>query len=84
MGLALAKLLITKTNYRLVLTARASSLHRFSEQGIQGGARVMLAALDITDHDMRVKLIDEVAERWNGVDVLINNAGVSYRSVVVA
>jgi|GEM_PF-2980996 len=34
LGLAIARQLIAKNRYRLILTARASSLHRFAEAGI--------------------------------------------------
>jgi hypothetical protein len=80
-GLALARALMA-SHHRLVLTARASSLPRFSELGIVEGERVMLAPLDVTDAGQRVALIEAVTARWGGVDVLVNNAGVSYRAVV--
>ncbi len=81
-GLALAKLLVANTKYRLVLTARASSMDRFAEEGITPNERLWLAPLDITDAQMRTQLVDSIEKHWGGVDVLINNAGVSYRSVV--
>ena len=80
-GLSLARLLL-KTDHRLVLTARSSSLKRFEEQGIREGPRVMLLPLDVRDADQREAAVLAVGERWGGVDVLVNNAGISYRSVV--
>lgn len=68
--------------HRLVLTARASSLHRFSDLGVQPSARVWLRPLDVTDDAQRCALVEEIDARLGGVDVLINNAGVSYRAVV--
>ncbi|MFT4978578.1 MAG: short-subunit dehydrogenase [Myxococcota bacterium] len=82
LGLAIARQLLARTDHRLVLTARASSLSRFGEEGICEGERVMLCALDVTDGDQRRAVTAAVEARWGGVDVLINNAGVSYRSVV--
>ena len=79
-GLELAKLL-TSTEHRLVLTARASSMARFSDEGLLEGPRLLLLPLDITDDAQRRAVIDAVAQRWGGVDVLVNNAGVSYRAV---
>jgi len=82
LGLALARLLLEKTSYHLVLTARASSLSRFSENGIEENERLWLRPLDIVKDSERRELIAEVNEKLGGVDILINNAGVSYRSVV--
>ena len=67
---------------RLVLTARASSLPRFAEAGVEASERVWLRALDVNAADQREALIEEIEREWGGVDVLINNAGVMVRSVV--
>ena len=82
LGLALSKLLLTTTSYRLVLTARESSLPRFAEAGIFPQPHVWLRPLDVTDAEQRNRLILEIDEQWGGVDILINNAGIAYRSVV--
>ena len=79
-GLELARILL-ETEHRLVLTARSRSFERFREQGLSDGPRVLLLPLDVTRDDQRRAVIGKVAERWGGVDVLVNNAGVSYRSV---
>jgi NAD(P)-dependent dehydrogenase (short-subunit alcohol dehydrogenase family) len=79
-GLELAKLLLT-SSHRLVLTARAASLERFAAHGIVPGDRLMLLPLDVTVEAERRAAIDAVAARWGGVDVLVNNAGLSYRAV---
>ena len=80
-GLALAQRLLGKP-YRLVLTARATSLHRFATAGIRDNERLCVLPLDITHAAQRNTALDRIAERWNGVDMLINNAGISYRAVV--
>ena len=82
LGLALAKRLISHTPYRVILTARASSLERFAAHDITESERVWLRPLDVVDAEERKQLIAEANARWGGVDILINNAGVSYRSVV--
>ena len=82
LGLALARLLVREPRYRLVLTARASSLGRFAAAGIYEGERVMLRALDVTVAREREAVVAEINERWGGVEVLVNNAGVAYRAVV--
>jgi short-subunit dehydrogenase len=81
LGLAIAHALIA-TPRRLILTARDSSMDRFTEAGIVESPRVWLRALDVMDPDQRDAVLREADERWGGVDVLINNAGISYRSVV--
>ncbi len=81
LGLALAQLL-PRTNYRLILTARYSSMHRFAESGLTETARVWLRSLDVTVAEERRRIVAEASEVWGGVDVLINNAGVAYRSVL--
>jgi hypothetical protein len=81
LGLALARRLLA-TNHRLLLTARPASMERFAGEGIAGSDRVWLRPLDVTHDDQRRRVIAEANERWDGVDVLINNAGVAYRCVV--
>ena len=80
-GLATARQLL-ETEHRLILTARASSLPRFHAHGIVESERVKLRALDVTSDEDRRRVVAEADAEWGGVDVLINNAGVSYRSVV--
>ena len=79
-GLALAKLL-RDGPHRLALTARASSLTRFAEEGFVPGERLLLMPLDVTLDEQRRAAVRAVEERWGGVDVLVNNAGISYRAV---
>jgi NADP-dependent 3-hydroxy acid dehydrogenase YdfG len=82
LGLALSHQLLGSTTHRLILTARASSLHRFGEAGIVESERVWLRPLDVTDCGQRRAVVAEADARWGGVDVLINNAGVMYRAVL--
>lgn len=79
-GLELAKLLRDEP-HRLALTARAASMARFAEEGFYPSDRVLLLPLDVTNDDDRRSAVRAVEERWGGVDVLVNNAGLSYRAV---
>ncbi len=81
-GLEVARQLLATTPHRLVLTARAQSLPRFAVEGIVEGPRVLLHALDVTRAEDREAVVNAARERWGGVDVLVNNAAVSYRAVV--
>jgi short-subunit dehydrogenase len=81
LGLAIARRLLSRTPHRLILTARDSSLPRFAAAGIAESDRVMLRPLDVTRQKQRRAVVAD-AERWGGVDILINNAGVAYRAVL--
>ena len=80
-GLEIAKKL-SQTSYRVVATAREKSLSRLSELGLRESEKFLIRKLDVTDNDQRHRLIDEISAQWGGVDVLINNAGISFRAVV--
>jgi len=80
-GLAIARKLLDDGGFHLVLTARAESLPRFAEAGIRAGERVWLRALDITDGAQRRAVVEEIESKLGGVDTLINNAGITYRTV---
>tara|TARA_R110002096_G_scaffold171490_4_gene344507 strand:+ start:138577 stop:139464 length:888 start_codon:yes stop_codon:yes gene_type:complete len=82
LGLAIARELIAKTDYHLIFTSRQNSLPRFADEGIAQGERIWLRPLDVTDKEARRVLIAEIDETLGGVDILINNAGISYRSVI--
>ena len=79
-GLALARLLLP-TKHRLTLTARESSLARLREAGFHDSERLFLCPLDITKGSERKAAIDATVARYGGIDVLVNNAGITYRSV---
>lgn len=82
LGLALARKLIARGGARLILTARPASLSRFKDEHILPAEDTWLRPLDVTNEYERQAVIDEANTKWNGVDVLINNAGIAYRSVV--
>ena len=82
LGLAIAKRLIKNTDYHLYLTARESSLERFAQHGIVESERVHIRALDVTNAQERSIVMAEIEQTYGGLDILINNAGFSYRAVL--
>lgn len=80
-GLALAKLLSKQSMYRVIATARKESLPLLQAQ-FEENDHFLIRSLDITSKVERNKLIAEITQKWLGVDILINNAGVSYRAVI--
>lgn len=80
-GLALARCL-WQSRYRAVLTARQSSLEALAGQGFADTGQCLVRPLDVTNAAEREEVIGQVETRWGGVDVLINNAGIAYRSVI--
>ncbi len=85
LGLAISRRLIEerqRSQFHLVLTARESSLSRFAEKGIGEHEDVWIRPLDVTDAEQRRAVVAEIISEFGGVDILINNAGVAYRSCV--
>jgi short-subunit dehydrogenase len=80
-GLEIARALI-RTKHRVLLTAREASLPRFEMHAIGESDRVRIRPLDVTSADAREAIVAEAERDWGGIDVLINNAGLSYRAVV--
>ena len=82
LGLVIARQLLARDRYRLILTARRESLGRFAASGIHESRHVHLRPLDVTLPAEREAVVAEADAHWGGVDVLVNNAGVAYRAVV--
>ena len=80
-GLALIRKL-WNSDYRIVATAREQSLSRLPNPPFKETSRFIIRALDVTEEAERETLIREIEAKWGGVDVLINNAGISFRSVI--
>ncbi|HTI71907.1 MAG TPA: SDR family oxidoreductase [Candidatus Limnocylindria bacterium] len=81
LGLATARQLLAKGDCRLILTARSASIPRFAAAGLLESDRVRLLPLDVALPDERAKAVIAAEAAWGQVDVLVNNAGVAYRTV---
>lgn len=72
---------------RLVLSARrADQLERVGQRCVANGlaaADLLVLVLDVTDHAAMPAALDNVIERFGRLDMLINNAGISQRSLCV-
>jgi NAD(P)-dependent dehydrogenase (short-subunit alcohol dehydrogenase family) len=80
-GMAIADLLYSETRYRVVITARESSLPMLYRR-YETSERFWILPLDVTDPEMREAAMRNIVARWGGVDILVNNAGICYRAVV--
>lgn len=81
LGLSLAKKFIGLP-FHVVLTAREKSLSRFEVEGIFESPDLWIRALDVTNDSERKSVIAEIEHTFGGVDILINNAGFAFRSVL--
>lgn len=74
--------LFNRDPYRIVATALPESLNAFDGDPIAESDRIWIRGLDILDYGKVTRIVRETEERWGPIDILINNAGISYRSVV--
>ncbi|MEM7180864.1 MAG: SDR family oxidoreductase [Spirochaetota bacterium] len=81
-GLALSQLLYAKDEFLVLATARASSLPRFAQQNLLEKDHFFTWPLDICNAEERENCISQIESRFGSIDILINNAGVSYTSVI--
>ncbi len=80
-GLATAKLMVQKTDYRIILTAREKSIGVLQNE-FKEDERVWILPLDVANEASRISVVKQIFDRWQQVDILINNAGICYRSVL--
>ncbi len=82
LGLALTKELVQSGSFRVIATARESSLCRFKDVGVVEGENLLIRPLDVLCKTQRDAVLAEAEEKWGGIDVLVNNAGYCLRGVV--
>ncbi len=69
---------LKESGLHVILTGRdKTKIKEAADRLSPGGAGVSWAVLDVRDSASISRFAGEVQERWNGIDVLVNNAGVS-------
>ncbi len=68
--------------YQVVATTLPNSLSAFEGDPVAKSDRIWIRQLDVADYEKASRIVRETAEKWGDIDILINNAGISYRSVV--
>ncbi|MCH6256377.1 SDR family oxidoreductase [Puniceicoccaceae bacterium K14] len=80
-GYELLKLFNT-AQYNVVGTALPKSSDALSADPIAQADNIQIESLDVKDFQAASTLITKTEQRFGKIDILINNAGISYRSVV--
>ena len=71
-----------REEFRVFATVRQSRLETFSAELTGKYAAVIPYVLDVTKLEEGTRVVREIEERYGSIDILINNAGISYRTVV--
>lgn len=69
-------------SFRVLATVREPNLDSFAKQLSDHPCEVIPYGLDVTDFDQCFRVIRDVEKKFGTIDILINNAGISYRTVV--
>ena len=72
---------ISRKKYLVIGTARGETFKALNEKYAESTIEAVLE-LDLNLSDHIDKVVSVVRDKWGIVDILINNAGVSYRSVI--
>lgn len=79
-GYALARKLAA-TSMKVVITAREHTLDKLRSDFTESD-RLIIVPLDVTALDSHAAVLDTITSKFGAIHVLINNAGVSFRSTV--
>jgi short-subunit dehydrogenase len=81
-GLALLKKLASNPNLITVATARPHSIKSLVAAGFRDSDHLLIRPLDVLSGNSRRLLVRELHAKFGRIDVLINNAGISFRSTL--
>ncbi len=74
--------IFNRSPFKIVATTLPHSFAALKRDPIAGSERIWVRRLDVVDYQKASQIVAETTEKWGPVDILINNAGISYRSVV--
>lgn len=81
LGLALAIYLSKLKKYRLAVSARSQSISKVKEL-FKEDQDLMITELDVTENVQINNAVSGIIKNWGRIDIIVNNAGICYRSVV--
>jgi NAD(P)-dependent dehydrogenase (short-subunit alcohol dehydrogenase family) len=76
LGLVLARLLAAEGAHLSLLARDKAELERAADELRRRGAKVIAVVCDLRDAEQIGKAVDQAADSFGGIDVVINNAGV--------
>jgi 3-oxoacyl-[acyl-carrier protein] reductase len=82
-GYAIAQALLA-ASYRVAITATTARIEERARELDAGSERVLPLACDLREESAAADMIDRVVARFGGVDVLVNNAGMTSVSDPIA
>lgn len=81
-GAAITEKLVSQGSYIVIATARKESLKRFDNLSFTKSENCKIKPLNILNSDERETCINEIINEHSKIDILINNAGISFRSSI--
>ena len=79
-GLALARKFASEGAALALIDRDQTALESCEQEFIESGYRVMAVPCNVTDPSMCTSTIQKVIDNFGGIDVLVNNAGITQRS----
>ncbi len=74
--------IFNRSPYKVVGTTLPESFETLSKDPMASSDRIWIRRLNVVDYEKASRIVRETEEKWGAIDILINNAGISYRSVV--
>lgn len=79
-GIGLETVKLLRDRFIVFATARASSLSRFTQ--FEQSENFFIRELDVCNPSQRASIFKEIEGKFGKLDILINNAGISFRSSI--